>query len=294
MPSYKTHAIHGEMLFPFMDKKTDINIEDLKVFCMGPDLIGAVNPTLFRIQHTSNTKDFFITLINYIKKNNLQYNSEVIAFLYGQLEHFVLDLIVHPLIYYMTEGLPNDHIVTGHGLVEHLIDDYVIKKYGFNKNSFHKLGLFDENTFNAINYTYEKVYKSSNVGLQYSAGILTLKFYDRVVRNDKTNIISTITDFINLGDIKYHDEEELATPYLNIEHDIWQNPETGQAYNLSFDDLWLRANDLLLELIYDVNNYLYLDKPFNNQLVLNNTSYLTGLPCGFGQSKQFVKKHKRD
>ena len=293
MPSYKTHAIHGDILLPYMDKKVDINKEDLKVFSMGPDLIGAVNPTLFRTQHSSKTKDFFITLLREIKENNLQDNEEVMAFLYGQLEHFVLDLVIHPLIYYMTEGLPNDHIVTGHGLVEHLIDDYVINKYGLSKGSFKKLGMVNDKTYDVINNTYEKVYNSLNVGVQYSAGIVTLKLYDSVVRNDKTNIISTITDFINLGDVKYHNEEELAIPYLNLEHDTWLNPETGVAYNLSFDDLWLRASELYLDLVYDVNNYLYLDKPFNNQLIMNNTSYLTGLPCEYGQSKKYVKSYKK-
>lgn len=294
MPSYKTHAIHGDILFPHMDKKVDINKEDLKVFCMGPDLIGAINPSLFRTQHSSKTREFFITLLKEIKDNNLQDNEEVMAFLYGQLEHFVLDLVVHPLVYYMTEGLPNDHIVTGHGLVEHLIDDYVIDQYGLSKGSFRKLGMVNDKTYDVINNTYEKVYNCLNVGVQYSAGIITLKLYDSVVRKDKTNIISTITDLINLGDVKYHDEKELAVPYLNLEHNTWFNPETGVAYNLSFDDLWLRASELYLDLIYDVNNYLYLDKPFNNQLVMNNTSYLTGLPCEFGQSKKYVKSYKKD
>jgi hypothetical protein len=294
MPSYKTHAIHGDILFPHMDKKVDINKEDLKVFCMGPDLIGAINPSLFRTQHSSKTREFFITLLKEIKDNNLQDNEEVMAFLYGQLEHFVLDLVVHPLVYYMTEGLPNDHIVTGHGLVEHLIDDYVINQYGLSKGSFRKLGMVNDKTYDVINNTYEKVYNCFNVWVQYSAGIITLKLYDSVVRKDKTSIISTITDLINLGDVKYHDEKELAVPYLNLEHNTWFNPETGVAYNLSFDDLWLRASELYLDLIYDVNNYLYLDKPFNNQLVMNNTSYLTGLPCEFGQSKKYVKSYKKD
>ena len=56
---------------------------------------------------------------------------------------------------------------------------------------------------------------------------------------------------------------------------------------------WLRASELLLETITDVNNYIYLDKPLTNRLILNNTSYLTGLPCELGQSKKYVKIYKK-
>ncbi len=293
MPSYKTHAIQGEIIFSEIDLKTNINVEEFKMFCLGPDALAPINFNLFRLNHTSNTKDFFLTMINYIKKNHLEFDSEVMAFLYGQLEHFVLDLIIHPLIIYMTEGMPQEYVVNAHGLVEHLIDDYVIDKYNIDKKSFSKkMAINKQETYELINNVYEKVYNASNIGLQYGAGYLATKFYDGIVRRDETNIISTLTDFINLGDIKYHNNSELAKPYLNLEHDIWYNPETGVAYTLSFDDLFERANEVLLETINDVNNYLYYDKPLNNSIILNNTSYLTGLPCGFGQNKKYYKIYK--
>lgn len=294
MPSYKTHAIQGELIFPEIDLKTNINVEEFKMFCLGPDALAPINYNLFKLNHTTNTKDFFLTLINYIKKYHLEFNSEVMAFLYGQLEHFILDLIVHPLIIYMTEGIPQEHVVNAHGLVEHLIDDYVIDKYKIDEKSFSKrMAINNQETYELINNVYEKVYNASNIGIQYGAGYLVTKLYDGPIRRDDTNIISTLTDFINLGDIKYHNNPELAKPYLNLEHDTWYNPETKAKYNLSFDDLWNRANELLLETIKDVNDYIYYDKSLNNSIILNNTSYLTGLPCGFGQTKMYYKKYKK-
>ena len=294
MPSYKTHVIQGEKIFNEIDLKTYVNVEEFKMFCLGPDALAPVNYNLFRLNHTTNTKEFFLTMINYIKSNHLEYNSEIMAFLYGQLEHFILDLIMHPLIIYMTEGMEQEHIVNGHGLVEHLIDDYVIDKYKIDKKSFSKkLAINNQETYELINNVYEKVYNVSNIGIQYAAGFLVTKFYDGIVRRDETNIISSITDIINLGDIKYHKNSDLAKPYLNLEHDEWINPEIDVKYNLSFDDLWNRANELLLETINDVNNYIYYNKPLNNSVILNNTSYLTGLPCGFGQTKKYYKKYKK-
>ena len=36
------------------------------------------------------------------------------AFLYGQLDHFILDMIMHPLIYYMTENMPKENLLEPH------------------------------------------------------------------------------------------------------------------------------------------------------------------------------------
>ena len=292
MPSYKTHAIHGELILPKIDLKTEIDKEDMKMFCLGPDALAPVNNQLFRLNHTTNTKDFFINILEYIKKYHLEYNGEVMAFLYGQLEHFILDIIIHPLIIYMTEGMPQDHVVNAHGLVEHLIDDYVIDKYSIGKGTyFKKVAINYQETYSLIDTVYEKVYNSQGIGLQYATGILVTKLYDGAIRRDETNIVNTFSNLVNLGDIKYHNDAELAKPYLNLDHDIWYNPETGIDYNYSFDDLWNRANELLIETNNEVNNYLYYDKSLNSQIILNNTSYLTGLPCGFGQSKKYYKKY---
>ena len=292
MPSYKTHAIQGELILPEVNLRVDLDKDDFRMFCLGPDALAPINTGLFKLNHCYNTKEFLLSIIEYIKVSGLQDNPEVMAFLYGQLEHFVLDLIIHPLIFYMTEGMPRESIVNGHGLVEHLIDDYVMHKYKMGKgNYFKKIGINYQETYDLINYVYERVYNVSNVGIQYASGILMTKFYDGKIRGDKTNIIKSITDLFNLGDIKYHKNYKLAYPYLNLEHNVWLNPETGYEYNLSFDDLWVRANELLLDLIEDVNNYLYRDIPFNNTLVMSNLSYLTGLPCEFGQTKKYYKKY---
>ena len=138
MPSYKTHAIHGEMVLPKIELKTDINKEDLKTFCMGPDALIATDYKVFELQHAKDTRNYFKTLLKLIKKNNLQDNSEVMAFLYGQLDHFILDIIMHPLIYYMTSDMPQEHLINPHGLVETLIDDYVVQKYNKNDVNYYR------------------------------------------------------------------------------------------------------------------------------------------------------------
>ena len=61
MPSYKTHAIHGEILLPNINKQIDINKEDLKSFCMGPDALILTDYRLFEMQHVKSTRRYFKT-----------------------------------------------------------------------------------------------------------------------------------------------------------------------------------------------------------------------------------------
>ncbi len=293
MPSYKTHSIHGEVILPEIDKKTEIDKEDLKIFCLGPDTLIGTNPVIFKLQHVFNTKGFYLNLLKLIKRYNLQDNSEVMAFLYGQLSHFVLAVVTHPLIYYMTEGIPKEHVLDAHGLVEHNIDDYMMDTYNIPKGPYyHKLGIRDIRLYKLINKVYDKAYRANGLGLQYNAGIISIRLYDLALRRDKTQIFNTIAKAINLGEVKYHDNFDLVKPFLNLEHDIWQNPETGEEFRDSFDDLWKKACELALETIHDVNMYLYQDKPLNSSLILDNISYNTGLPCEIEQSKKYIKVYK--
>ena len=292
MPSYKTHAIHGETILPNIMARTEINKEDLKSFCMGPDALIVTDYRLFELQHIKDTRDYFKTLLKLIKKEKLQDNSEVMAFLYGQLDHFILDIIMHPLIYYVTEEMPKEHILDPHGLAENLIDDYVIWKYDRNDEYYYrKVRISDRKLMKLINDAYKKVYHVNNTSLKYSFGMTLINIYDSLIRRDKLFLAKGIMKLINLGDISYHNDYKVALPYLNLEHKLWLDPETGEKHYESFDNLWAKASEVALETIQDVNLYLYQDKKLRNSIINNDTSFNTGLPCKEGQTKRFVKKY---
>lgn len=293
MPSYKTHAIHGEEILPNIAIKTDINKEDLKTFCMGPDALIATDYRIFELQHAKNTRDYFKTLLKLIKKNNLQDNSEVMAFLYGQLDHFILDIIMHPLIYYMTSDMPREHLIDPHGLVENLIDDYVMQKYHKDEiNYYRKVTISDRKLIKLINNAYKKVYNANNISFKYSLGIMLISAYDSLIRRDKFFLAKYIMKLINLGDVSYHKDYQKVLPFLNLNNDIWYNPETGIKHNESFDNLWDRASEIALETIDDVNRYLYQDKNIRNPIILSDVSFNTGLPCHEGQKLKYLKKYR--
>lgn len=293
MPDYKSHSIHGELILPIIDKQIEIKEDDLKLYCMGPDAILVTDYNIFDYQHANKTKEYFEYLLKLIKENKLQDNSEVMAFLYGQLDHFVLDIIMHPFIYYMTENIETKHKIKPHGLVEHWIDDYLLKKYGKNQVFYYRKCFINNNQLvKIINKLYNKVYKVNNESIKYNFGMFVITIYDVLARRDNVGLISLIIKLINIGDITYKNDIERVLPYLNLDKQSWYNPETSEEYHESFDELWDKPIDIALETINDVNKYLYQDRCLSNPLILNNISYNTGLSCEKGQKLQYVKRYK--
>lgn len=293
MPSYKTHAVHGEVILPYIYTNTYINKEDLKTFCMGPDALIATDYRIFELAHAKETRNYFKTLLKLIKNDKLQDNSEVMAFLYGQIDHFILDVIMHPLIYYMTSDLPKEYLLDPHGLVENLIDDYVSQKYQKNDvDYYHKKAISDKKLIKLINDAYKKVYNANNISMKYNMGIMLIRLYDKLIRRDKILLAKYLMKLINLGDISYHKDYRKAIPFLNLDNKIWYNPETGETHNESFDNLWDKACEVALETINDINRYLYQDKTIKNPIIDDDISFNTGIPCQEGQKLKYLKKYR--
>ena len=232
-------------------------------------------------------------MLKIIKSNKLQDNNESMAFLYGQLDHYILDITMHPLIYYITEDIKSNNIFNAHGLIENWIDDYIINKYGKNHLSYyHKLFLSNNKLKTSINKLYEKIYNSKNESFKYSIGIFNTQLYDLLLRRNIIIIGPLLVKLFNVGDVIYNDNNiEKVLPYLNLDNKDWHNPETGEKYNYSFNDLWNKSIERTLETIDDVNNYLYCDKCLKNAFITNNVSFNTGIPCEKGQSLKYIKKY---
>ena len=91
--------------------------------------------------------------------------------------------------------------------------------------------------------------------------------------------------------VAFEKDTTRVLPYLNLNHETWLNPETGEAFNESFDELFKKANADTLEVIDDVNAFLFQDKPLSNHFILDNLSYNTGLNCELGQTYKYAKKY---
>lgn len=291
MPSYKTHSIHGEVVLPQADKRIDINPEDMKTFCIGADTLIMTDYKLFDFQHCNNIRDYFQFILRYIKQNKLQDNSEVMAFLYGQLDHFILDATTHPFIYYGTKNAHSAYRCDIHGLVEMWIDDLIMKFYNIKKNGYYaKFQIESKELLGLIDHTYLKIYNRKHESSKYQFGIMFILAFEELIRNNRILIADKLVDFFNVGDIMYKDHSSRLKPYLNFNHRIWRNPETNERRTESFMDLWDKSMVESIETIEDVNRYLYDGKPLNNFYIDCDISYNTGLPCSEGQKYTYARR----
>ena len=81
-----------------------------------------------------------------------------------------------------------------------------------------------------INEAYKKVYQANNISLKYNFGMLLITIYDSLIRRDKLILASAVKKLINIGDISFHKDYKVALPYLNLEHELWLDPETGEKH----------------------------------------------------------------
>ena len=292
MANYTAHSIHGETVVDEIEnKEVEIKKDDIRTFSIGFDSLILPDGDLFRTLHRKNTKEYFETLIKLIKDNKLQDDSEALAFLYGQLDHFILDIYTHPLIYYMTKGLKKEHYMDYHALLEHWIDDFVIETYNEGQiPEYNKLAINDIVLRMTIDELYKKLYNKDNMATKYDLGIMATYLYEYLIRRNRILVAPQICNLLNMGDI-FYGQIEKAIPFLNLNHDIWYNPETEEEMKDSFPDLWLKSIEASKEALEDVNRAIYLDKPITTRFITDNLSANTGLNCDIPQQFKKIKRY---
>ena len=276
MPSYGLHIKMAEVAFKPMQKYIDLDQRYVMLNAIGPDAYMVTLPELFNRQHVEKVGDYFVCLMDEIKANNLLENPNAIAYLYGAICHYALDITTHPLIYYMTEI--NDYgsrIWDLHGLLELWLDDYFRALYhDGNKCIFEKIWVKDKATNNLINDVYKKVYDYDKAALKYNLGLGLLALFEEGARQNKAHVAPIFDKLVAHGNFYNNGDIYRAIPYLNLEHNVVHDPVTVKRFNDSFMDLWYKSLTHALELIEMANNYLYKDIPINYDAF--NNSYNTG------------------
>ena len=289
MPSYKTHSIHIDKCMPYIDKRIDLNNEDLKVFSFGPDTLVLSDYFVFNMQHNNGCKYFFLYLIQTIKNNHELDNNELISFLYGQISHYILDTSFHPYIYYITENIKRNNIINGHLQLELLLDKYIMNKYNINnKNYFKKKKIDNIKTRKIIDELYQKVYNVPLASLKYDIGINLFKTFEE---NRFNNNLNSLYNTLSANEISYSYDNDLFNNYLNQQRELWLNPITGENHYESIQEIWNNSVMLFIETIEEVNKHLYDDKPLDSEILLSNLSYDTALDSQIKKKFIYTKKY---
>lgn len=203
MANYISHSIISEQVYNKLIKRNKFNIDIdknvMKLFSLGQDLTY-LNRSCFLDAHSINSRKFFVETTKYIYDNNLQYNTEVMSYLYGHITHYVVDSIVHEIINKNIKEINKISIIKPHSVIECEIDKYLMQKYNYD-SSFLRSNVMKSKVINSIiNTTYRNTYGYMNINNSYKKVIKLasisnnnlLYMYDN---NKLYNLLSNINNY---------------------------------------------------------------------------------------------------
>lgn len=288
MPALHTHYKFGQDVLNKLNKQLQTNIKSnvsyYNMFNQGFDnlyyyLINWKYYRTFGIQaHKHNIDLFFENIFNYIKDNKLENNSEITNIIYGFINHYTLDTLLHPYINYQVKNLNIPHTKIEFMLDSKLTDNNSSKFY---KTLIPKIK-FTNKLIELLNEVFEKTYKEKNIGKIFNKSHNLGYYIYRYFINDKYGIKTffyKIIDFIiPKKDIKFSKNTFYSKQFderlLNSEKNIWNHPNNKEeTYNYSFNELYNLAIEVCTKLNNDayevLNNRKDLEELINNIKSIN-------------------------
>lgn len=322
MPSIVTHYSFAsevyKKLYPEIQERTDK--ETMTIFAQSFDYFyyynfldfkrGKAIRDIAKMAHRSNTQLYFINIIKYILKNNLQDNKEILGYLYGSLTHYTLDTTCHPFVFFKTGVYYSNMSATAkyrgmHTKMEKNIDAYY-SKVQF-KKPLYKLNIvkeiiprhtFSKELLSTIDWVYKETYNKENIGKYVKKAYKNARNLYRFLIQDKSGIKIKLYSFIDIFKRKglilkhysFHIVDE-DLKFLNLEKNHWCHPcDDSIISDASFLDLHDKAVRKTLKIIKEINKVLYEGQDIKSLVkVIENTSYVTGLPIEKNKRLQFFE-----
>jgi len=327
MPSSVTHGYFCEDVYNTCNEnvknKLKNNMNFFKVFGQGPDPYFFYDFHLSRksknvhkinraMQHSKVNKHF-IKLINYINEKNYYSNDQVMAYLYGQICHFVLDSTTHPYIIYSTgrydEKNPKTYKYNGlHEEMEYYIDCYLIfqrekippRSYKVYKELF-DIGKFNNELSTTIDEVVNDVYGFDDASDIYFKSIMDMKKFYYIFNYDRfgvKKIAYSIMDLIcgnkcvKKKELSFFVNPKSKLYYLNNDKNNWNHPcDINEQHNFSFTELYAKAIKKATFIIQEVDKMLRIksiDNKFLEKLFCN-LHYGTGKDCDLDLEYKYFK-----
>lgn len=327
MPSSMTHGYFSMDVYDKIDNNIKMKLKNykryLKIFGQGPDPYFFFDFHLTKrskdiyiinrdMQH-SNVNKHFVKLINYINEKEFYDNGQVMAYLYGQICHFVLDSTAHPYIIYNTGMYYEDKVDTYkynglHEEMEYYIDSYFIyerekvlpKDFKAYKHLF-DIGNFNSELKKCIDDVVLDVYGYDNASSIYYKSICDMKKFYYIFNYDKYGIkkfVYRIMDKVCMN--KCVRKEELSfnidplskLEYLNNDKKVWSHPcDINEKYDFSFKELYDTSTWKAVKIINTVDKMLKERKTDNKKIedLFKNLDYGTGKDCNLNLEYKYFK-----
>ena len=314
MAGTMTHAFFAEDIA----KRININkdyINNLKTFSQGHDMYFFLikkrknGKKIGNYFHKHETQKFFINMINYIKDNHLYNDDEIKSYLYGYINHYILDKNIHPYVRYKTGVFKKKRPETykynsKHANMENYIDAYLIYTREnilpgkYKSQNCLKPNKFSNNLKDLIDYTFLKTYDFKNASKKYEFAIHNACFEYALLRNDSFGIKRKIYSFVDkFTSKKAYKFEPVSLAYkigeldevLNLDHKQWNHPmDKKETYNTSFFDIYNNSLDEAVNTINKVNDY-FNNKKIDLTKLFDNTSFSTGKDCNDKRKEQYFE-----
>lgn len=322
MPSSVTHGYFSEDVYKKLNPETRNIIKDnldyYTFFSQGTDpfmfyrmvVLAGNSRNIQRKMHNHKTQKFFIEVVKYIHENNLANDGMAMAFLFGYICHYHLDIHCHPFIEAQKMKQENNK-KDFHAILEYAIDEEFIKRRENVKPSgfkvckkFFKVKEFPDELKRMINETTSNVYnfdadiKENDLATHYEVCANYMRFFWRFANMDRTGVklvcykaldkllhnklfdssIHTVTE------LSFYNEysKEFMNDNLNVSHNCWVYPDDKSImYDYSFWDLYDISVNSASNDIEKVSKLLMEQKLNIEALkqIFTNLSYGNGLPC---------------
>lgn len=302
MPSYISHAIMGEQLYNEVCQndslsKIELSKSEMKGYSLGIDL-SLFSKIMKSDPANSLTKDFLISMIQYIKEHKLTENNTIISLLYGHIAHYFLDTNTHPLIYYIEKGTESVGLISNHDLIEGYINSYLSKKIlgidimDISKEYFNGIDLSNKEASKLLNSTYGQIYGDHQIIKSYKSIMSIFNFIETLKIKSKISKENLIK--LSRFDIYLQKNNLSLSEITNETNSIYTNPVTGEKHRESFIQLYYRSIDMTLNAIDKVNRYLYSKYPISIlDSIFTGLSYDTGVDLSLGNKMTYVRKKQK-
>lgn len=303
MPATVTHHIFAKDVFKVINTNIQNKLQDSKgifnLFGQGFDILFFSNSKLGHKAHNYNSNLYFHNIIKYIIDNNLYNNSQVLAYLYGSICHYVLDSTVHPYVFYYTGRVVlNDKSTYKyrglHSYFEYMIDAILYEekyhkelyKVNITKEVFSKIK-FSKELNKMIDYVYLDSFNYHNGAADVNRGRKNFKFimkHGMCSRFGIKKLLFKCFDALHIvKNSKYSNcsfyIKKLDNSVLNLNHEKWYYPVDKKiSYHYSFYDLYDVAIERAKNLINNIDNAIDKDEKQINKVIreIGNLSYTTG------------------
>ena len=307
MPSIVTHKLFGrDVIKKKKINNLDMDIYDIfnqsfdtflyyKFFSLKKDNDGEY---LKKYGHRLKTREYFLNIASNIKKYNLNNDPQCRAYLFGSINHYIVDSTFHPYVFYKTGVFNKDKKETYkydslHTKMEFMLDCYFYEKITKNKFYKHKTYKYEfpkvkynDNLSFLIDQSIKDTFHINNASKIHYKALKTGRFIFRFGVYDRFGIKKIIYSIIDIirgkkrKKIKYVSSyvKNVDPNYLNLERNTWFHPANKAKFNYSVDDLYNLA------LKKSIKYFEYFDNFLNNQCNydtlknnIDNVSYINGL-----------------